>query len=153
MHVFRPLFVVLVLIAGILIARTFIVPKDFGIHEQGYMYGWYRKSDEDKWKAVKVKFQGQESCKDCHPAPYQKHRLSPHAPIQCENCHGPKIEHPSEPAKLVVDRSRDLCLRCHTYLSYPSSRRAKIRGIDPGQHNPGMECVGCHDAHQATKPG
>jgi len=152
MHVLRPLYVVLALVAVIIAARTLVVPKDFGIHERGYMYGWYRKTNEEEWKAFKVKFQGREYCKDCHAEPFQEIRVSPHAIIECENCHGPGIEHPSEPQKLIIDRSRGLCLRCHTGLPYPTSKRAEIRGIDPGVHNPGIECVSCHDSHKATKP-
>ena len=55
MHVLRPLFAVLVVAALILIARVFLVPQDFGIHERGYMFGWYRKANEEEWKALKVK--------------------------------------------------------------------------------------------------
>jgi predicted CXXCH cytochrome family protein len=152
MHVFRPLLAVLAVAALILTARVFVVPKDFGIHERGYMFGWYRKSNEEEWKAVKVNFQGKEYCKDCHAEQEKKVLSSAHKIIECENCHGPAREHPSEPPKLTIDRTRDLCLRCHTYLAYPTSKRAEIKGIDPGQHNPGAECSGCHDAHRASKP-
>jgi len=40
MHQLRPLIVVLALAGVILIARIFVVPEDFGVHESGYMYGW-----------------------------------------------------------------------------------------------------------------
>ena len=66
MHVLRPLYVVLALAAIILIARIFVVPEDFGIHERGYMYGWYREGNVAEWKAFKVKYQGKETCRDCH---------------------------------------------------------------------------------------
>jgi predicted CXXCH cytochrome family protein len=122
MHVLRPLFAVLALAGIILIARTFVVPEDFGIHESGYMYGWYRKGNEEEWKAFKVKFQGKEYCKDCHAEQFQRLRSSPHTIIECENCHGPAVEHPAEPQKLIIDRSRDLCLRCHSDLPYPTSK-------------------------------
>jgi hypothetical protein len=60
MHVLRPLFVVLAIAGLILIARIFVVPDDFGIHESGYMYGWYRKGNEEEWKALKAKYQGKD---------------------------------------------------------------------------------------------
>jgi hypothetical protein len=50
MHVLRPFFVFLAFVAIVLIVRFFYVPKDFGIHERGYMYGWHRKSNEEEWK-------------------------------------------------------------------------------------------------------
>ena len=152
MHVIRPLYVVLAVVGVILIARAFIVPADFGIQERGYMYGWYRKSSEEEWKALKEKFKGKEYCQDCHAEAEQNLRSSGHKTIECENCHGPAREHPDAPPKLTLDRSRELCLRCHTYLPYPTSQRAEIRGIDPENHNPGGECVACHDPHEASRP-
>ena len=88
-HVLRPLFVVLGIVALILAARAFSVPKDFGVHERGYMYGWYRKGNEEDWKKFKVKYQGKEYCRDCHPDRYDSINKTPHKNIQCENCHGP----------------------------------------------------------------
>ncbi len=152
MHVLRPLYVILAMVALILAARTLMVPKDFGIHERGYMYSWYRKANVEDWKNFPVKYQGRDYCQDCHAEPFQQIRSSPHAIIECENCHGPAVDHPSNPQKLSIDRSRELCLRCHTDLPYPTSRRAGIRGIDPDGHNPGLECVACHEPHKASKP-
>ncbi len=148
MHVLRPLYVFLGLIGVLLLIRTFYVPSDFGIHARGYMYGWHRKSNEEEWKQVRVKYQGKDFCKDCHHDRYSSLIKSPHAIIQCENCHGPAIEHPQEPPKLIIDRSRDLCLRCHTYLNYPTSNRRNINGINPDTHNPGIECSMCHNPHE-----
>jgi len=152
MHVLRPLYVVLAVAGIILIARTFFVPKDFGIHERGYMYGWYRTENVEEWKAVKVKYQGKEYCKDCHGEQGRQILSSRHKIIECENCHGPALEHPAEPTKLLIDRTRELCLRCHTHLLYPTSKRSEITGIDPEEHNPSEECAGCHNPHQASKP-
>jgi predicted CXXCH cytochrome family protein len=152
MHVLRPLYVVLGLVAIILAVRPLIVPKDFGIYERGYMFSWYRKANEEDWKNFKVKYQGKGYCQDCHGEQFQLLHKSPHTIIQCENFHGPAIEHPSEPQKLLIDRGRELCLRCHTALPYPTSKRAEIKGIDPDAHNPGLECSGCHDPHRASKP-
>ena len=152
MHYLRPLYVVLALAGIILIARMFIVPRDFGIHDTGYTYGWYRKASMEDWKAVTVKHQGREYCRVCHAAQFQQLLSSPHRIIQCENCHGPALQHPSEPMKLSIERRRELCLRCHSYLPYPTSKRSEIKGVDPDKHNPGIECVSCHDPHEASKP-
>ncbi len=152
-HVYRPLIVVLCLIGLILIARIFYVPKDFGVHERGYMYGWYREGNTEDWTKVAVKYQGEDYCKGCHPDKYDSIMKTPHAIIQCENCHGPAIEHPSNPQKLAIDKSRAQCLRCHASLPYPTSGRAKIRGIDPEKHNPDIECVMCHNPHKPSLEG
>ena len=152
-HVLRPLWVVLGLVAIVLVARTFYVPASFGVHERGYMYGWYRADNAEDWKKVTVKYQGSDYCKTCHPDKYESISMTPHAIIQCENCHGPAKEHPADPPKLAIDKSRGLCLRCHASLPYPTSGRANIRGIDPDRHNSDIECVTCHDPHKPALEG
>jgi hypothetical protein len=153
-HVLRPLLVVIGIVILILLARTLFVPKDFGVHERGYMYGWYRKSNEEDWKKVAVKYQGKEYCKDCHADKIESMNSTPHRIMQCENCHGPAgtaagvVHYDEKLPKLAIDRSREQCLRCHFPLRYPTSGRSKIRGIDPETHNPGVECVSCHNPHK-----
>ncbi len=147
-HVLRPLWVVLALVAVVLLFRVFYVPQNFGIGKRGYMYGWHREANVEDWKNFKVKYNGSsEFCNNCHPDKYESVMKTPHAIIICEDCHGPAIDHPVDPPKLTIDKSRGLCLRCHTYLAYPTSGRADIRGIDPAEHNPDMECVMCHNPH------
>ncbi len=146
-HVWRPLWVVLCVIGLTLLVRPLIVPSDFGIGERGFMYSYHRLSNEDEWKAFKVKYQSKEYCKDCHEDKYNANMASKHKIIQCENCHGPAIDHPENPEKLVIDKSRELCIRCHSRLPYPSSLRANLKGIDPSEHNVEYECSTCHDPH------
>lgn len=152
MHVLRPLYVILALVALILVARFFLVPEDFGIHDQGYMYGWYRKANVDEWQAIPTKYRGAEYCKACHDPIARKILSAGHKIIVCENCHGPALEHPAKPPKLTMDKSRGLCLRCHAALPYPTSPRGALKGVDPERHNPGLECVLCHKPHEASKP-
>lgn len=152
-HVWRPLYVIIGIVGIILIIRVFYVPADFGVHERGYMYGWYRKGNIEEWKNFKVKYQGEEYCKDCHSDKIESIMKTPHAVIQCENCHGPAIDHPSDPPKLKIDKSREQCLRCHFPLPYPTSGRANIRGVEPERHNPGIECVACHNPHSPSLGG
>ena len=154
-HVFRPLIVVIGIVILILAARIVYVPKDFGAYERGYIYSWHRQGDENFWNAFKIKYQGKEYCKDCHEKNYTSINKSPHRIIICENCHGPAIDHPSETRpKLVIDRSREQCYRCHVKLPYPDTARGRIKGfLDPEQHNPGMECVTCHNPHDPKMGG
>lgn len=149
-HVFRPLFVVIALVAVILIARAIIVPDDFGIGEAGYMYGWHRKSNEDEWKRFKVKYKEKDYCQQCHPDKHDLISQTPHANISCQNCHGPAMGHPVDPPKLSIDRGRQQCLRCHAMLPYKGSGRIWIRMVEDSDHNPTMQCVTCHNPH---KPG
>ncbi|MEW5745487.1 MAG: multiheme c-type cytochrome [Nitrospirota bacterium] len=152
-HVLRPLFVVVGLVALVLIARIFVVPEDFGVGARGYMYGWHRPGNEEDWKNFTVKYRTAEYCNGCHADKYTSIGQSAHAAISCENCHGPAGEHPSDPPKLAIDRSREQCLRCHYPLPYAASGRGGIRGVDPGQHNPGVECSACHNPHHPSLEG
>ncbi len=146
-HVWRPLFVVAAIVAAILIVRMFLVPSDFGVHETGYMYGWYRAGNPEEWKDFTVKYRTVAYCAECHTDKVENREASKHGLIECENCHGPAMEHPDDPEKLTIDPSREQCLRCHARLPYPSSGRNDIAGIEPDQHNPGIECRDCHNPH------
>jgi hypothetical protein len=150
-HVWRPLYVVLCVVALILLARVIIVPKDFGVYERGYMYSWHRKSNEADWQKVKVKYRTSEYCKECHEEKYNDLKNSPHAAIMCENCHGPALDHPEDPPTLTIDHRRELCIRCHARLPYKTSGRGAIRGIDPTTHNPEAECTMCHYPHNPKR--
>ncbi len=150
-HVWRPLYIALCVIALVLTARTIIVPKDFGIWERGYMYGWHRKGNEAEWKAVRVKYRTAAYCKECHADKYNDLKQSPHANIMCENCHGPAMDHPEDPRTMTIDRHRELCIRCHARLPYKASGRGAIRGIDPQTHNPELECTVCHYPHNPKR--
>ena len=147
-HVWRPLYLVLGAIALLLVIRHFLVPKDFGVHGINFTYGFHRAGNIPEWQAVPVKYQGRESCTECHPENVATNASSKHAPIQCENCHSPALNHPDNPAKLAIDISRELCLRCHAALSTPGSLRSRIKGIDPASHNPGIPCRDCHNPHK-----
>lgn len=152
-HVWRPLWVILCAVILVLVARFIFVPKGFGVHERGYMYGWYREGSIEDWKDFKVKYKSSDYCNNCHPDKYETIMMTPHAIIQCENCHGPAIDHPSDPPKLIIDKSREQCLRCHYPLPYQTSGRKNIRGVDPETHNPDIECSMCHNPHKPALEG
>ena len=153
--VVRPLLVVAAVVALILVARVFLVPKDFTIGERGYRFGWHRLGNEQDWKNFTVKYQGNDYCAACHGDKIEAIKASPHADIQCENCHGPAVrmvdgvakQHPADIDKLEVDTNPALCQRCHAPLPYASSGRSKIRYMDPV---PDGECMACHNPHTTT---
>ena len=146
-HAIRPLLVAIAAIALLLTVRSVVVPKDFGINGRNFTYGFHRKGNIQDWKNFKVKYKGREYCNECHDENYETIMASPHQIIQCENCHGPAVDHPDNPESLTIDRSRALCLRCHAHLAYPLSNRSDIPGIEPDEHNPGQNCVECHNPH------
>lgn len=157
-HVLRPLYVSIVLVALLFIGRAYVVPSDFGIHGhrpdgKNFTYTFYRAGAVDYWKNISVKYKGRQYCAGCHADKMKEYLSSKHSIIQCENCHGPAMWHPNNPPEhkhpmLAINRSRALCLRCHADLGYPHNPRAKIKAIDPQEHNPGQACVDCHNPHK-----
>ncbi|PLX97996.1 MAG: cytochrome C [Desulfuromonas sp.] len=149
-HVWRPLFVVIGLVAGILAFRAVYVPDDFSAQERGYTFGFHRLSNEQEWKDYPAKYKDSDYCHECHDDKVAELESAHHAAIPCENCHGAAIDHPDTPERLNIDRSRDLCIRCHSALFMPSSGRNDIPGIDPASHNSGEQCVDCHNPHNPS---
>ena len=150
-HVFRPLYVVIVVVILFLFFRDVMVPDDFGVNGENFTYGYHRASSIDEWKAVSVKYRGKAYCEECHTEKYEENMASMHKTIQCENCHGPALNHPDDPEALVIDKSRALCLRCHASLGFPGvGGRSDIPGIDPEEHNQGEECSECHNPHNPS---
>ena len=152
-HVLRPLFAAIFVVALILIARAVVVPDDFGVHDhrpdgKNFTFGFYRAGAVDDWKSFTVKYKGTQLCAECHDDEAEAHLSSKHHIIQCENCHGPALDHPDNPETLPINRSRGLCLRCHADLGYSNNPRSNIPGIDPEEHNPGEECADCHNPHK-----
>ncbi|MCG6552244.1 MAG: hypothetical protein L7F77_07950 [Candidatus Magnetominusculus sp. LBB02] len=169
-HAWRPVFVVLAVIVAILVMRMILVPHDFAAKNGDYKYQWHRLSAETTSKDFTVKYKGKEFCQQCHPDLVDKINASGHQNIQCENCHvmveSAKKSHPIDLKgdfgyllDIGIDRSRELCKRCHAELSYrPQTyvmtkgtvkETVKFKQIDPTKHNAGIECVMCHDVHTA----
>lgn len=146
-HVLRPVGLAVAVIAAILIARVFMVPDDFGINGRNFTYGFHRLSNIEEWRNFPIKYQGREYCVDCHRDNLRSIRRSPHRSIQCENCHGPAVNHPGIVQSLPIDRSRGLCLRCHADLGYPQSARDQVPAINAERHYRRRECADCHNPH------
>ena len=147
-HVLHPLWLAIALVGLILLARQFMVPDDFGIHGDSFTYNYHRLGNVQEWKDFPVKYQGNESCLECHEDNVKKHRRSPHKRVQCENCHGPSGNHPDDVEYLPLNKERGLCLRCHADLGYPaSSARSDLPAIVDRRHKRKRECVSCHNPH------
>ncbi len=149
-HVLRPLFVAIAAVALLLTARHYYVPDDFGVNGKNFTFGYYRADNVNDWKAFPVKYKGSQYCAECHEEETENIMASQHQIIQCENCHGPALSHPDDPEALPINRSRELCLRCHAKLPYPNTDRGELPGIDPAKHNPGAECSECHNPHNPS---
>ena len=146
-HVLRPLWVAIGLIVVIFAARQFFVPGDFGVHGESFTYNFYRLSNVQEWKDFPAKYLGKDSCVECHEENYHHNASGPHSSIECENCHGPGVGHPDDIEFLPLNTTRELCLRCHASLEYPTSRRADLPNIRNRTHKRRRECIKCHNPH------
>ena len=85
------------------------------------------------------------ACLVCHTTGYDPATATYKANgVTCEACHGPApTDHPQTP--MPVDRSTDLCGRCH------SDTRFGWQDWKVSTHyQRGMDCATCHDPHSAS---
>lgn len=85
------------------------------------------------------------ACLVCHTTGYDPATATYQAEgVTCEACHGPApADHPKSP--MPVDRSPDLCGRCH------SDTRFGWQDWKVSTHyQRGMDCATCHDPHSAS---
>ncbi len=146
-HVLHPLWVAIGLVGLIFLARSFLVPDDFGVHGDSFTYNYHRLSNIQEWQDFPVKYRGKDSCTECHKANVRKNRRSPHKRIECESCHGPSGNHPDDVEYLPLNKERALCLRCHASLEYPDAARSDLPAIHDRRHKRKRECVECHNPH------
>jgi len=146
-HVLHPLWLAIGLVALLLLARQFLVPDDFGVHGDSFTYNFHRLSNIQEWQEFPVKYQGKDSCRECHEDNYRANRRSPHKRVECENCHGPSGNHPDDVEYLPLNTERSLCLRCHADLGYDNTARAEMPSIVDRRHRRRKDCVECHNPH------
>lgn len=86
-------------------------------------------------------------CASCHTESQTTLQNGAHGQsevVGCESCHnsGP-ADHPKNP--MPVDRSADLCIRCHINNNFG------LEDWKASTHNQlGMDCANCHDPHSTT---
>jgi uncharacterized CHY-type Zn-finger protein len=127
-------------LAFFLIARAFLVPRDF------YELGHFRTGALADNMARPIAFAGREACETCHPDVVDERKGSRHAAIACEACHGALAKHAADPGSLKPARpdARTLCLVCHREdVASPKT----FKQVNPQKHMGGNACISCHKHH------
>jgi len=137
--------VFVVAIAGLLVARSVLIPETFGD------LGHYRAAAVDSIAARPVKYAGARACAGCHGAIDTRRLAGNHRGVSCEVCHEAAASHASAPlsGKPVVNRKRDLCVLCH---AFNPSRPTGFPQVDSVAHNTRLPCIGCHQPHAPEPP-
>lgn len=146
-HLLRVAVLYLLVVVGFLVARHFLVPPSFG------KLGHYRAAAIDDLRLVPVRYAGlagQGACAKCHPSQANLKAGDGHRGIICESCHGPLAAHAADPKAAKAQRPaeaamRGFCGRCH---ASNASRPPAFPQQNLDEHNPGLACTQCHDAHR-----
>jgi hypothetical protein len=149
-HVFRALLVLVVVVLGVSAGRLFLKPKSYGD------FGTYRADNVGEQARVREpRHGGPASCASCHAKQATARSAGGHKTVSCEICHGPLAVHVTAgkvSAKMPVDRSYQLCARCHRKIA---GRPEKFPQVVLEQHVPvALEsgvCLQCHEPH-SPKP-
>jgi len=156
-HVHR----VFIILAGALVVgfavQRLLQPRSFG------QYGHYRGDSLVQLMARAPVHQGRAVCAECHEEIHAAHRKDVHFRVECEDCHGPGLNHvryrrgedPTiTPAAATMPREYTLegCLFCHRKLA---ARPKSFAQIDPKEHyaflhvnDERTRCIECHSPHE-----
>jgi len=110
---------------------------------------------------IEADYVGSDACSTCHGEIHDAWNETRHAPaVGCESCHGPASQHVAtmSPEFVVVDRSAELCGRCHSRNNGTTIEAAG--GFIKAQqqynewrataHGRVMQCAKCHDPHYSV---
>ena len=145
-HVFRVTLVLLLSLIAVVVGRSFLIPKSFGV------YGNYRADNvAEQVNARAPLHAGARACADCHDDRFAALGKGKHAKVSCEVCHAPLGRHVKDGdvvAAMPVDRSVRLCAYCHRKIEGRPAGFPQIvfeKHVDGGLGAKG--CLECHDPH------
>lgn len=135
-HLLRAALLLVMLIAGIMAARTVSGRVSFEL------IGLYWGDNESEWASLDPRIGASEDCARCHGATFALWETSPHVGMPCSTCHGALPEH-TETGQ-PVEQAAVSCELCHAQIP---SRPASFTQVDPTQHEPQATCAACHNPH------
>ncbi|MEW6235217.1 MAG: hypothetical protein AB1656_07500 [Candidatus Omnitrophota bacterium] len=154
-HLVRAILLILVVLCILELFRQSMRPESYG------QSGPFREVAMKEKTALPIVYQDKQLCISCHESKAKTVLASKHGVIDCQICHAPLGRHAAEGAKpeeknedMAIDRSPELCLRCHQKLT---ARPEAIKQIDFSKHMidnelkeelvPGL-CLECHSSHE-----
>lgn len=144
---FRAFLLVIAVVIVFFVVQGLATPASFG------QYGYYRGENVGEWAAREVAFSGgSQTCQACHQDKHEVWVAGPHASINCESCHGPAASHAASPGQVrpEVPAGREFCGLCH---EVNAARARMVQQVDGLQHNPGPDCMACHNPHRPLPVG
>ena len=152
-HIIRFSLLIIVVILGFFIVRTYMVPDTFGVHGS-YTYAYYRADAKIEQAALSVVYQGTEHCSACHASQAVTLNDSGHAALACETCHGSfKAHNNNTRERMAISDVVDSCMLCHEALNARPDDFPQIPSFAAHLANqdetllPDMNCATCHDPH------
>jgi hypothetical protein len=160
-HVVRVGVVFAVVLVIFLVARSQLIPSDFGV------YGYYRAGALNDSRALPVVHAGRVACLECHDGTYDPpepdEEAAPRKPLpksltakdnkhsilSCEACHGPLKFHVDDTEKDVSKVAADsLCLNCHQQIGGRPRSQPQVMAATHEKDDPAKQtCVSCHLPH------
>ena len=146
-HITRLVVVVVVIIVGFFLARSFLIPKSFG------KYGHYRGDNLKEQMSLPLVYLGSGFCKDCHEVQYSDWEDNGHSSVNCEACHGHWEIHNGRVKTMTAIKSIDGCTMCHQESTGRPDSFPQIVSLT--EHTEDKEipeeddlnCLSCHDPH------
>jgi hypothetical protein len=138
-HLIRLAAVLVVAVIGFLVLRAAVIPEGFG------QYGHYRPGALDDNQKHPIRYAGQAECLVCHEDQAKQRSAGKHAKVSCEACHGPLARHAEDPQNKPQLPQAALCASCH---EKDAAKPKWFPQVVTAEHNTGMTCNSCHQAHQ-----
>lgn len=148
-HYWRAFLIIIGGLMTFLIVRAILFPASFG------EFGPYRGANVEEQMDKAASFASPGACKDCHANVDAIHRENSHKSVGCQNCHAPLIVHVKDGSvvgDMPINRSPQLCLRCHRKLPSRPTTFPQIATKEHLQRNEDdLEdgaCTVCHAPHK-----
>lgn len=137
-HIVRLMFLICVFAVVAVVAKSYFTVDSF------YRYGHYRADSVPEIAADEPKYQGPDTCLDCHEDRHVEWTAGRHKVVICEVCHGPAGEHPVTGILPIPDDTVRLCTLCHEAMP---ARPAAQPQIVVAEHAGEVQCITCHNPH------